>query len=165
MVCLSNRVLMFVALTAVLYGVPASSQAQDGRISGVVRDASGATVPGVIVTVTNQATGTSKTANTPPDGTYAVTGLPAGAYTVTADLPGFRRVILKDRQLTVGGTLTADVTLEAQLLAEVNPCLLRVLPRCWYYLNSEGFCLECNPSKNHLFVFLLNRFPIKRLNS
>jgi len=120
MVCLSNRVLMFVALTAVLYGVPASSQAQDGRISGVVRDASGATVPGVIVTVTNQGTGTSKTANTPADGTYAVTGLPAGAYTVTADLPGFRKVILKDQQLTAGGTLTADVTLEAQLLAEVT---------------------------------------------
>ena len=120
MVCLSNRVLMFVALTAVLYGAPAYSQAQDGRISGVVRDASGATVPGVIVTVTNQGTGTSKTANTPADGTYAVTGLPAGAYTVTADLPGFRRVILKDQQLTAGGTLTADVTLEAQLLAEVT---------------------------------------------
>lgn len=120
MVCMRNRVLMFVALTAVLYAVPVYSQAQDGRIRGVVRDASGAAVPGVAVTVTNQATGSSRAAHTLPDGTYAVTGLPAGAYTVTADLMGFRRVILKDQQLTAGGTLTADVTLEAQLLVEVT---------------------------------------------
>jgi len=115
---LRNRVLIFVTLTAVLYGVPA--YAQDGRISGVVRDASGATVPGVTVTVTNQTTGMAKTALTPPDGSYAVTGLAPGAYTVMADLPGFRRVVLKDQQLTAGGTLSADVTLEAELLTEVT---------------------------------------------
>ena len=56
---LRSRFLMFVALAVVLCGAPAYSQ--DGRISGVVRDTTGAAVPGVTVTITNQATGATQT--------------------------------------------------------------------------------------------------------
>ena len=50
MVSLRNQFLMTVALAAVLYGAPAYTQ--DGRLSGVVRDTTGAGVPGATLTVT-----------------------------------------------------------------------------------------------------------------
>jgi hypothetical protein len=53
----------------------------EGRITGVVRDASGAAVPGATVTATSQATKDAKTATTANDGSYAISAVP-GSYTV-----------------------------------------------------------------------------------
>ena len=41
---------------------------EQGRISGVVRNAAGASVPGVTITFTNQVTSESRSARTGPDG-------------------------------------------------------------------------------------------------
>ena len=59
------------------------AHAQDytsGALSGTVRDASGATVSGATVTITSQATGTSRTLTSSSSGGYRATGLPAGRY-------------------------------------------------------------------------------------
>ena len=88
MACPGGRFLTLAALAAVLYGAPAYAQQAGSRITGVVRDARGAAVSGATVTVTNQATGASRSASTASDGVYAVSGLAAGAYTVSASLPG-----------------------------------------------------------------------------
>ena len=52
---LRSRFVMFAALLVVLGVAPAYSQ--DARLGGVVRDTTGAAVPGATVTITNQATG------------------------------------------------------------------------------------------------------------
>src|SRR5262249_54429429 len=104
---------MSVALVAVVYGVPAYSQSPEGRISGVVRDASGAVTPGATLTVTNQATNVIKTVTSAADGSYAVSVAP-GLYSVTVSLKGFGRQTHKDLKLEAGAALTADLNLQTQ---------------------------------------------------
>ena len=60
------------AFAACLCSVPAGAQSQEARITGVVRDTTGAPVAGVPVTATNQATKASHDAITAVDGTYSL---------------------------------------------------------------------------------------------
>ena len=76
-----------IAFLVVLCAGPA--WAQEGRIGGVVRDATGAIVPGVAVTASNQTSRASQTAITAADGSYSL-AVPPGAYRVSATLSGFR---------------------------------------------------------------------------
>jgi hypothetical protein len=83
MVSIRSRFMMSVVLVALAYGVPAYPQSTEGRISGVVRDALGAAVPGATLTIVNQATGATQTVTSSADGSYAVSLAP-GVYSVTA---------------------------------------------------------------------------------
>ena len=85
-----QAVLIASALVALLYGTPARAQAPEGKITGVIRDGSGAAIPGVTVTTTNQATKATQTATTGSDGSYSLS-VPPGAYSVAATLQGFRK--------------------------------------------------------------------------
>jgi len=85
----------------------------EGRITGVVRDALGAVIPGVAITATNQSTRASQTATTAGDGSYSVS-LPPGAYSVTATLAGFRS-ITQVVNLASGATARADFSLQPAL--------------------------------------------------
>lgn len=87
------------AFAAALFGAPLSAQTPSARITGTVRDARGAPLETVRVSATNNATGATRSATTGTDGAYALTGLAPGAYTVTASLIGFRRIVRPDVQL------------------------------------------------------------------
>lgn len=103
-------------LSATLLVLPVAhvfAQPATGRIAGVVRDASGAPVPGVTVALRDQGTGTRRTVTSSAEGSYDASGLPPGLYTVTAELPGFRAAVRKDLKVDAGATVTADFTLEA----------------------------------------------------
>ncbi len=63
---LRNRLVILAAVVAVLWGVPAQSQSPQGKVSGVVRDASGGALPGAAVTITNQATKAAQVVTTVP---------------------------------------------------------------------------------------------------
>src|SRR5882762_5772384 len=65
-------------------------------IQGTVTDNSGAVVPGATVTVSNQDTGVSKTTVTGDAGSYRVSGLVPGRYTITADAASFKKGEVKD---------------------------------------------------------------------
>jgi len=113
-----QAVLIASALVALLYGTPARAQAPEGKITGVIRDGSGAAIPGVTVTTTNQATKATQTATTGSDGSYSLS-VPPGAYSVAATLQGFR----KDTQVieVAAGSLKAvDFALEAALSEEIT---------------------------------------------
>ncbi len=103
-----------------LFLIPPSSAAaqQDARITGTVRDASGAAVPGATVTAVNQSTKATRSATTGTDGSYALS-VPAGSYVVTVALPGFRRVT-QTISLEPGASKPFDTTLEALLSEEVT---------------------------------------------
>ena len=113
----------FVAAVIVLVGSlvvfsnPVSAQQTESRIVGKLVDASGAALPGVTVTVTSQATGTTRAAVTDGDGSYAVTNLSPGTYTVQYELSGFGT---QTKTVTLGLAQfeTIDVTLAIATLQE-----------------------------------------------
>jgi len=90
-----------------------------GRISGTVRDASGAVVPNTTVTATNTATNLSRSGITDGDGFYTVTNLPAGTYTVTAEQTNFKRAVQEGVSVTADARLTIDMALEAGQVSEM----------------------------------------------
>ena len=77
------------ALAAVLAAWPAAAQPAAGKLAGVVKDQTGAPVPGATITVAHATTHAhAQTVTTGTDGSYSV-GLPPGLYTVSVALKGF----------------------------------------------------------------------------
>jgi len=99
-------------------GFAVQGQTTSGRISGAVRDKSGAVIANASVTVTNPATNLVRTATTDESGFYTVTNLPVGAYTVSVEQPGFKRALLADNVVAADSRLTVDVTLEPGEVSE-----------------------------------------------
>src|SRR3954454_7790949 len=66
------------------------SQSNVGEISGQVSDATGAAVPGCIVTATHTQTGLKRTVMTQDNGIFVFAALPEGKYNVVAEKQGFR---------------------------------------------------------------------------
>src|SRR5215467_3409761 len=117
MASLRNAVLAIGALVAVLSG-PAAAQPA-GRLAGVVRDATGAALPGATVTITNAATGASQSVTTATDGTYSAAVAP-GVYTVSASLRGFGKQSKTEVKVEGAAGPGADFTLEPQREEEVT---------------------------------------------
>ncbi len=82
-----------------------------GNIAGIVRDASGAIVPGATVVVSNLGTGASRTLTTDSEGHYAATYLQPGQYEVVLGGGAFGKVDQKNVSVTVGSTITVDADL------------------------------------------------------
>jgi iron complex outermembrane receptor protein len=131
MLCLGTRRFMSVALAAALYSVPAFAQTSNSRISGVIRDSVGTPREGATVRATNDATGITRSATTRADGSYTVSGLTPGVYTVSASLIGFRRAARTNLRLDQDATvdlviaplplqaITVTATLREEQLSEV----------------------------------------------
>ena len=72
-----------------LLSVPGFAQSL-GTITGVVKDSSGAVVPGSTVTVVNKATNATRTTTSNAVGLFEFPALPPGIYTVKTELEGFK---------------------------------------------------------------------------
>ena len=81
-------------------------------ITGTVTDASGAIVPNAKVTVTNQATQVASHAITSSAGTYTVTDLIPGTYTVQVEFTGFQTSVHNGVGVEVSKMSTVDVSLQ-----------------------------------------------------
>ena len=84
------RCVMAVACVLLL-AAPAAAQFDRGTISGVVKDQSGAIVPGVTVTAKSLQTQELATAVTDASGYFTMTTLRPGQYDVSAELDGFKK--------------------------------------------------------------------------
>ncbi len=116
-----RRLLLVAGVAACLLLLRPFTYAQQptGRILGVVTDPQGAMVPGVAITVTNVATGIKYKTTTDKDGAYQALNLPIGAYTVTAERPGFRKMVVNTGQLEINQNLKIDVALRVGAVSEV----------------------------------------------
>ena len=85
-----SRYVKYLCLALAVIGLPSLAVAQEGAIAGVVRDSSGAVLPGVTVEATSPAL-IEKVRSTVTDqsGQYRIAALPIGTYTVTFALPTF----------------------------------------------------------------------------
>src|SRR5215475_9867453 len=77
-----------------------------GAVSGSVRDASSAAVPGATVVVSNEAKGIKRTVTTTEAGVFAVPALvPSAGYSIKVTKEGFTEYEVKDFDITVGQTV------------------------------------------------------------
>jgi len=92
------------------FSLLAFAQSDLGRISGYIKDPSGATIPNAKVTVANRS-GLQRSTVTNESGYYIVTNVPPGLYTVSAEAPGFQKYQSADNKLDPASNLVVDATL------------------------------------------------------
>ena len=85
---------------------------QKPAITGIVRDANGAAIPGATITLTEAATKQKFTTTTTDAGEFRFADLPIGEYTLEISSPIFRPLILPQLVLRAGETLRFDSTLD-----------------------------------------------------
>jgi hypothetical protein len=91
-----------------------AAQQQPGGIAGLVRDTSGAVLPGVSVEASSPALiERVRAVATDAEGRYSIVNLPPGSYVVTFTLTGFNTIRREGVQLTSG--FTANVSVEMQV--------------------------------------------------
>src|SRR2546428_490311 len=111
------RDLVLVVLV-LLNGAPAVGQEQGGSIQGVVKDPSGAVLPGVTVEAGSPSVVGVNATVTDTRGEYRFPALPSGIFEITAALQGFTTKKAADVQLQLGQILKLDLTLQVAAVAE-----------------------------------------------
>jgi outer membrane receptor protein involved in Fe transport len=103
---------------AVVLGVTSMPAAQEttGSISGRITDAQGLAVPGATVTVTGGQGARSFV--TDAEGNFSAPFLTPGAYTVRAELQGFKAVETRNVNVSLGQTTTVNLNMEVGGLTE-----------------------------------------------
>ncbi|HMD83660.1 MAG TPA: carboxypeptidase-like regulatory domain-containing protein [Terriglobia bacterium] len=86
-------------------------QQVEASLYGYIKDQANAAVPDAQITVTNQATGVTVLARSGPDGSYNVTALRPGTYTLTVQQTGFEKTTQTGIQLDVNQKALIDVQL------------------------------------------------------
>ena len=100
-------IMLFFSLIA-----PLAEAQTRATISGYIRDASGASIPNIKASLTEQNTGLKREAISNDEGFYQFLGLTAGKYTLSVEGSGFRGYISSDMILTTDQNLRADVAMQ-----------------------------------------------------
>src|SRR5262245_53006425 len=108
----------FVLLILVCFCLSAQAQLPTATISGTVKDATGAVIPGVAVAVTNVATGLTRSVQSGEDGSYRFSALPVGTYDIRAEQPGFQTKVERGLRIAVGDEAVLNISLEVGATAE-----------------------------------------------
>lgn len=89
-----------------------SAQTHTSTVFGNVRDESGAALQAAEIQIVEENTGSTRSAISGRNGAFVVSTLPAGRYSVTASLAGFRKSTLTGVQLNVGGKTRLNLVLQ-----------------------------------------------------
>jgi hypothetical protein len=89
-----------------------------GEITGRVSDASDASVPGAVLTLTNPATSSARTTVSTESGVYAFPSVPPGTYNVKAEHTGFKIAAFNGVEVQVQQTVRLDFTMEVGQVSE-----------------------------------------------
>ena len=95
-----------------------AQSAADAALNGTVTDPTGSAVPAAKATVTNHATGFTRSMDSTQAGLYSFTHLPIGEYELTVEKPGFKTLSQKGITLTVGASVTIDASLQVGSASE-----------------------------------------------
>src|SRR5712664_582133 len=89
------------------------------RLTGFVKDQSGATVAAATVTLTNQGTNISRTTTTDSDGSYLFSLVEVGSYLMTVEHAGFKKNVQSGIKLEVNQNGRLDITLDVGQATEI----------------------------------------------
>lgn len=96
---------------ALIFALKLSAQSDTAQISGFVKDPSGAVITSAPVVIRNEATGLERSAVSSAAGYYVISSVPPGFYTVTVEIPGFKRYVKTQNKLDPNLATTIDVVL------------------------------------------------------
>src|SRR5436309_11663320 len=115
---MARRILASVAVAAAVLAVPGLARAQSA-FAGVVKDTTGAVLPGVTVEAASPALiEQARTATTDSNGAYRIENLRPGIYTLTFTLPGFSNVKKEGIELPSNFTSTINADLKVGTVEE-----------------------------------------------
>jgi hypothetical protein len=105
-------------LTAGIVSVPALAQTT-GNVEGTISDSSGSPLPGVNVELRSPSLIGIRTAITNADGRFHFASVPAGTYTVTSTLSGFKKVERTGIRVNLDATATVPIKMEISVSQEI----------------------------------------------
>lgn len=136
------RFAVIAALISFLFVSNGSAQQTLGAINGTVTDSSGAALGKVAVKVRNTATNLEVNIESKDDGSYLVSALPVGRYSVTFSHDGFNQLVNSEIQVqggfttTVNGALTVG-TVTASVTVTGTPLLNQTDTTIGYVLSTQ----------------------------
>src|SRR5262249_50795105 len=92
--------------------LPVAAQETRGAILGHALDPTGAFIAGVEVRATNVQTGVSTTARTNESGSFVLSYLIPGRYTVQAEMAGFKKSVLDNIEVRINDRVEVNITLQ-----------------------------------------------------
>ena len=145
---LSLRIALECLVVGLLFSGTTAAQTIAASIGGIVKDSSGAVVPGVKVVVTDKATNVSVNTQTNGAGVYQAPFLQPDTYRVTFTKEGFKSDVEENVPLVMNQQARVDVTLVLGSTTQsvtariccgdhIRRRAIRPAARC--------FCLICSP--------------------
>jgi hypothetical protein len=90
----------------------AFAQTTGGTLRGVVKDSSGRIIPNAVVVATGEETGSIFSTETSSAGLYSFPNLLIGNYSVTVEVPKFKKYVRKNVTISANQIIDTNVTLE-----------------------------------------------------
>ena len=110
---------MVVSLLALGPSAAGAQTVVNGSINGTITDETGATLPGVTITLTSSALQVPQLIRVSDvSGDYRFPALPPGVYRLAYELPGFATLVREDIRLTTAFAARVDVVLNVSAVAE-----------------------------------------------
>jgi hypothetical protein len=110
--------IVFAVLLITVCAAPAFAQTVTGTLSGTITDASGAVVSDIEVMAKNVETGLTRTARTNGEGYFLMSFLPLGAYNVTVEARGFKKVTKTEAQVELNKNTVSNFRLEISAVGD-----------------------------------------------
>ena len=142
-----------ICLTIGFTALPVKAQILYGTVVGVVRDGSGALIPGATVTIVNKDTNLTREATTNNEGAYSVINVLPGPYDVKVTLTGFRDMARPNVDVTIGQIARVDFQLELGTVVE-NVMVVAESP----LLQTDKTDIHTQLKSEHLTQLPLNRY-------
>src|SRR4026209_1738804 len=109
---------IFVAVVISMGAAVLKAQVTTATVYGLVRDSTGAVLPGASVTATNQGTNLARETVSDERGEFVLAVLPSGRYALKIELPGFKVYTNQGLELGAGQTIRQNFVLEVGQVSE-----------------------------------------------
>jgi hypothetical protein len=157
-----SLILLAIPLIAV-FTAAAFAQTVTGTLSGTVADATGAVIPNIEVIAKNTETGLERRTRTNGEGFYSMPFLPLGAYNVTVEAQGFKKVTKTDVQVELNKNTVSNFKLEISAVGEAvsitgeTPQIETTTGEIKHSLSSQQ--IEDTPLAGRNFISLVEQIP------